>query len=215
VNSHTENVAKDKAVPPSSFVSAYVFPCLILAFSWSFSGVVALKVPVWLFSGTGRSMGLVLLPTVSILVFVGARLLISRPDRTADLLVCWLIVYLWAMHTVFLGFGIGAIADATGVIPILTALLFLLFAPIVAKQPYRSMFGIRTKSCLADARHWTVVHRRFGIGMTVASSVALLSALLTRGVIAMFLLAVGPFVALIFAIGTGQNSDDASHDSAQ
>ena len=185
-----------QAEPKSTFVSGYLFPSIILIGLWTFSAVIGLRVPEWFLTGVDRNIALGLMPMVSTLAFIGARLLLSRPERQSELLICWLLLFLWIMHTVFLAFGIGLVTDLVRVIPVLTSLLFLVLGLIVAQQPHKSIFGIRTRTGLANAQVWRSIHRRFGLLMTGLTLSALILSLLGLSRVAMAALAIGPFVAL-------------------
>ena len=153
-------------------------------------------------------------PVVSIgilLLLRGSVRLSGNADRSADLLIIWVLTFLFGVHAAVLATMLGMVGSLRAVVPSVVALLLLGLGPAVATLSPGSPLGIRTASTLADDHLWRRTHRLAGwlfgaaglcgvVGAQIGGPWALVSG-------------VGPAViALIIALGYGSQPPSASSD---
>ncbi len=126
------------------------------------------------------------------------KILTKRGDsRGADLMVLWLMTFLFGLHATLLGTAVGLITSVGRGVPVAVALLMLGIAPALAYLEPNSPMGIRTPATLASPSAWRRTHRFAAIAFVVAGLLAPLG-LLLPGVDGL-LLALAPAVLAVGA----------------
>jgi hypothetical protein len=112
-------------------------------------------------------------PATSLAALLLLRAALARtpraPRRSDDLVVLWLVAFLFAVHALVLASATGLVrALATPTALVVAALLGGL-GPLVDGLEPGSALGIRTARTLASPRAWSAAHRAAGIGLGLAA----------------------------------------------
>jgi uncharacterized membrane protein len=112
-------------------------------------------------------------PAFSTLLLVALRLVARRASREhsrhGDLLVVWVMTFLFAIHASVMAATIGMFPLRSGV-PTAVALLLVGLGPVLASLEPNSAMGIRTRATLSDVGIWRRTHRLAG-GLFVAAGI--------------------------------------------
>ena len=113
-------------------------------------------------------------PVVQVLALVALRRALARgaPGRTADLVVLWLMAFLFGLHAALLAVGIQMIPSLAGAVPLAVAFLLIGVGPALALLEPGSALGIRTRATLASPEAWRRTHRFAAIAFLLAGLVA-------------------------------------------
>lgn len=150
-------------------------------------------------------------PGVALLVLLtlrGATRASPTVDRSADLVVVWVVTFLFGIHAAVLATMIGMVGSMRAVVPSAVALLLLGLGPAIGTLGHRSPLGIRTSGTLVDRGLWRRTHRLAGVLLALAGVSGLVGAQL--GGPWALVMGIGPAViALIIALGYGSQSPNA------
>lgn len=147
-------------------------------------------------------------PAIALLVLLTLRAATRAGptvDRSADLVVVWVVTFLFGIHAAVLATIIGMVASLGAVVPSAVALLLIGLGPTIGTLGHGSPLGIRTSSTLSDPGLWRRTHRLAGVLLGLAG----VSGLVGAGVGGPWALVsgIGPAViALIIALGYGSQS---------
>lgn len=128
------------------------------------------------------------------------KVLQPHEARSGDLLVLWLVTFLFGLHAAILATAIGLIASIGKAVPIAVALLMLGLAPVLGHLGYKSPLGIRTSATLSDPDAWRRAHRFATVCFFVAGLAAPLG-LLVQGLDALYVSVAPAVFAMMAAIG--------------
>ena len=120
----------------------------------------------------------------------------ATSGRHTDLLVAWLMTFLFGVHAAVLAVAISMVSSMARALPLAVCLLLIGIGPVLALLEPKSPLGIRTKATLADATAWQRTHRFAAAVFVVAGLMAPLG-LLFEGLEALYV-SVAPAV---FAVG--------------
>ena len=152
-------------------------------------------------------------PTVAILILIALTVATRGParHRSSDMVVVWVVTFLFGVHAAILGTMIGMVGSLRAVVPSAVAVLLLGLAPTIGTLVPGSPLGIRTIGTMADDELWRRTHRLAG-GLLAVSGVSGLIGARFGGPWAL-VSGVGPAViALIVALGYGSQSPSTSSD---
>ena len=113
-------------------------------------------------------------PALQILALVGLRRLLARrgPSGSTDLLVLWLVTFLFGLHAAVLAVAVGMLTSLADAVPVAVGLLLLGFGPVLALMEPGSPLGIRTRATLASPTAWRSTPRFAGAVFVVAGLLA-------------------------------------------
>lgn len=111
---------------------------------------------------------LVGLPILALLVLLVVRAAAGASGRVGDLVVVLLVAFLVGLHVLLLGAHLGITQRPEALVPLGTALLFVLLGPVVAGLECGSPMGLRTRATLASEVTWRRAHRSLGVAFAVA-----------------------------------------------
>lgn len=136
-------------------------------------------------------------PAAQIIGLLGLRAALARrpPSRNADLLVLWLMTFLFGLHAAVLAVAIGMLSSLGRAVPLAVSLLLLGVGPVLAFLEPGSPLGIRTRATLADPAVWRRAHR-FAAGAFVLAGLVAPLGLLLEGVVALYA-AVAPALLVV------------------
>ena len=163
----------------------------------------------------GRTLAALLgAPGVALLVLSmlrGAARATGTADRGADLVIIWVVTFLFAVHAMVLGVAIGLVPSLRLVIPHGVALLLLGLGPAIGTLPPGSALGIRTSSTLSDDVLWRKTHLLAGWMLGVAGLIGMVGAQI--GGRWALVAGIGPAViAMIVALLYGSQSASVASD---
>ncbi len=118
-------------------------------------------------------------PGVALLIWLmlrGSAKASGQPDRSADLLIVWVLTFLFGVHAAILAAVIGMIPSLRSVIPSAVAILLLGLGPAIGTLAPGSPLGIRTASTLSDPDLWRRTHRLAGWLLSLSGVVGLVGA---------------------------------------
>ncbi|MCA9556194.1 MAG: SdpI family protein [Myxococcales bacterium] len=144
-------------------------------------------------------------PALQILALVGLRKVLARAGRTsamADLLVLWLVVFLFGLHAAILAVAVGMLESLGRGVPVAISLLLLGFGPALAFMEPGSPLGIRTRATLASPAAWRATHRFAAVVFGLAGLLAPVG-LLFEGAEALYAALAPALVALSLALARG------------
>ncbi|MEL7369025.1 MAG: SdpI family protein [Myxococcota bacterium] len=191
----------------SNFLTRWLLPVLLIAASLLLSAFVYFaKLPISARTITPKLVtALGATPGLTVLVFIGLRVAMRKvpdTDRSADLLVLWIVTFLFGLHAAILGAVIGMVPSLKAIVPTAVGILLVGLGPVVGTLAPENPLGIRTASTLVDHDLWRRTHRLAGWLIALAGASALLGAQFA-GRWAL-VCGVGPAVfALIVALGYG------------
>lgn len=113
---------------------------------------------------------------VLLLVLRVAARLVGGTDRGTDLVIVWVLTFLFSVHAAVLAATIGMISSLKVVVPYVVGLLLLGLGPTIAALGPASPLGIRTPSTLADPGLWRRTHRLAGWLLALAGIAGLVGA---------------------------------------
>ena len=119
-------------------------------------------------------------PVVALTVLVVLRLsarVTGPSDRSTDVVIVWLMTFLFGVHAAVLGTMIGMVSSLKAVVPHAVAIMLLGLGPAVALLSPNNPLGIRTASTLADAGLWRRTHRLAGWLLAASGALGLIGAL--------------------------------------
>ncbi|MEM7676434.1 MAG: SdpI family protein, partial [Myxococcota bacterium] len=153
-------------------------------------------------------------PGLAAIVFVSLRIAmrnVPASDASADLLVVWIVTFLFGLHAAILGAMIGMVPSLKAVVPTAVGVLLLGLGPVLGTLEPQNPLGIRTQGTLADPELWARTHRLAGWLIALAGILGLLGAQYA-GRWAL-ICGVGPAVfGLIVALGYGSQSPRKESD---
>jgi hypothetical protein len=160
--------------------------------------------------GHGSSDGKVALiflaaPLLQAVALVGLRrALRSRGggSGTTDLLILWLVTFLFGLHAAVLAVAIGMLDSLARAIPVAVALLLVGFGPPLALLEPGSPMGIRTRATLGSPAAWRSTHRFAAVAFALAGLGAL-GGLALEGTAALYAALAPGLLALALAILRG------------
>ncbi len=154
-----------------------------------------LKIELW------KLLALLLgVPAIQLLCLLLLRKVLKPHEaRSGDLLVLWLVTFLFGLHASILATAIGLIPSIGKAVPIAVTLLMLGIAPVLPSLEYKSPLGIRTRATLSDPELWRRAHRFAMICFVIGGLVAPLG-LLVQGLDALYLSVAPAVFAVIAAI---------------
>lgn len=143
-------------------------------------------------------------PVVQVLALIGLRRALTRgtPSRNADLVVLWLMAFLFGIHAAVLAVGIGLLTSLAAAVPLAVAFLFLGFGPALALLEPGSALGIRTRATLADPVAWRKTHRFAAFAFVLAGLLAP-AGLWFEGMLSLYVAIVPALLAVSAAILRG------------
>lgn len=133
-----------------------------------------------------------------ILLRVMARRSTSEPSRAGDVLIIWVLAFLFCVHASVLAGAIGMFPLIRAV-PVATALLLIGLGPVLGSLEPNSAMGLRTRRTLASAAAWHATHRA-AAKMFVAAGIVGLSALFLEGRWVLIAAVVPAILAVVLAI---------------
>lgn len=138
----------------------------------------------------------------------------QRASRSGDVLVLWVMAFLFAVHASVLAVAIQMIERLDQAIPAATGLLMFGMGPVVhTLEPFSAM-GIRTKATLSSERVWRRTHHLAG-KLFMASGVIGLLGLLFEGA-AMVAVAIAPAaLTLVISVIYAQRIASRAPDGEQ
>ena len=142
-------------------------------------------------------------PAIALTVLLGLRGASGdRSDRSTDLVIVWVVTFLFGVHAAVLAAVIGLVPSMKAVVPSAVAILLIGLGPAIGTLQPGSPLGIRTERTLRDDALWSRTHRILGWSLGLAGLCGVIGARL--GGPWALVAGVGPAViALIFALGYG------------
>jgi uncharacterized membrane protein len=141
-------------------------------------------------------------PLFSLLLLTALRLIARKTSevasRSGDLLIIWVLAFLFCIHASVLAAAINMFPLHRAV-PLATALLLLGLGPVLGSLEPNSPMGIRTRRTLSSPEVWTKTHRA-AAKMFVLAGVLGLSALLFEGRWVLFAAVVPAILAVVVAV---------------
>jgi uncharacterized membrane protein len=141
-------------------------------------------------------------PAFSLLLLVALRLIARKTSgvitRSGDLLIIWVLAFLFCIHASVLAAAIDMFPLVRAV-PMATALLMVGLGPVMMTLEPGSPMGIRTARTLSDEEVWRKTHRAAG-KMFMVAGVLGLSALFLEGRWVLFAAVVPALLAPVLAV---------------
>jgi uncharacterized membrane protein len=108
------------------------------------------------------------LPLLALLVVLVVRAAAGPTGRVGDLVVVLLVAFLVGLHVLLLAAHLRLTDRPEALVPLGTALLFVLLGPVVAGLEHGSAMGLRTRATLAGEVTWRRAHRTLGLAFSAA-----------------------------------------------
>lgn len=142
------------------------------------------------------------MPAFSLLLLVVLRFVAKRASsahsRNGDLLIVWVVTFLFCIHAAVLAAVIGMFSLSQAV-PVAVGLLMIGLGPVLGSLEPGSAMGIRTKATLRDPVVWERTHR-LASRLFILAGLLGLSALLFEGIWVLFASVVPAILAVVLAI---------------
>lgn len=203
---------------PSTALTRWGWPLGVVWASAMLSAWIATyKIPEGIELGAGRAAALFLSgPALQVLTLVVIRKVLSQRanGRGADLVVLWLVTFLFGLHAAVLATALQMISSLGRAVPVAIALLMVGLGPALAFLEHKSALGIRTPGTLADPEAWRRTHRFAAATFVIAGLLAPLG-LLLEGLEALYVSVTPPVLAVIAAILRGMTVRAASSSEEQ
>jgi uncharacterized membrane protein len=166
-------------------ITRWVLPLAIVWAEFLLSAFVFTRLPKEIAIDPARALVMFLsMPVLTLLGFLVFRFSMERSaaerTRSEDLIVVWIVCFLFGVHALVLALAIGMIASLQHAMPIAICVLFVGLGPVLARLEPKSAMGIRTKATLASDAAWAKVHRTVGRLFPLAGAIGL-SALWLHG----------------------------------
>ena len=156
-------------------LTRWAMPLLLIVSAVLLSAFVFfVKLPASAQVMTFRAAAAFLGAPITALVVLGALRFATRgapqPDRGGDLVVIWIVTFLFGLHAAILGAIVGMVPSLRAVVPAAVAFLLVGLGPAIATLSLGSPLGIRTPETLRDERLWLRTHRVTG-GLIVVAGI--------------------------------------------
>lgn len=142
------------------------------------------------------------MPIFSFLFLVVLRFVAKRTSpaqsRSGDLVIIWVVTFLFCIHAAVLAAVIGMFS-LNRAVPVAVALLLIGLGPVLGSLEPGSAMGIRTKATLGSPSVWKRTHK-LAARLLVLAGLMGLSALLFEGIWVLFAAVVPAILAVVFAI---------------
>ncbi len=151
-------------------------------------------------------LGLILFssPALSLVLLLLLRAIANRTarqSRTGDLVITWVMAFMFGVHALVLAIGIGMIGSlGPGLCGVLALLMFGLGIVLRNVEPGSPM-GIRTAATLASEAQWARVHQRAFHLFWIAGVLGLFG-IFVSGPAQILLSGLPPMLALVIAIAS-------------
>ena len=162
----------------SSFLTRWAAPVGVIWAGVLFSAwIYTEKLP-----GTVRiltvKLGIILLgtPAASVLLLLVLRAIAQRTgpsSRSGDLVIIWVMTFMFGIHALMLAVGIGMIDSPTPGLCGVVALLMLGLGLVVRNVEPKSPMGIRTAATMGDDATWREAHKRASALFMIAGLIGL------------------------------------------
>lgn len=156
-------------------------------------------------AGAARLAAVMLaVPTLQVVLLVGLRRVLDRrgAGRGADLVVLWLMTFLFGLHAAVLATAIGMLDSIGRAVPVAVGLLMFGLGPGLTALEPGSPLGIRTRSTLASTQVWRRVHR-FAAGSFLVAGLIAPFGLLFEGLDALYVAVAPALLAVSVSILRG------------
>jgi hypothetical protein len=122
--------------------------------------------------------------------------------RSDDLVVSWVMTFLFALHAALLAVAVGLLAALTPAVVVAASGLFIGLGPLLAALEPGSPMGLRTRATLASPAAWAATHRLAGRALSLAGALGLFG-LTVEGPAALYLAVLPATAALALAAVVG------------
>lgn len=200
----TEETAPAGA-PPSTAATRWFLPLIVI---WSglllSAWVYTNKIPEEIREDNTKRLLVTLLtvPAASTLVLLVLRLIGRNKrigSRTGDMLVVWIMAFLFVVHASVLAVAIGMIESLDRTVPAACGVLLFGMGPVLFGLDHGSPMGIRTAATLASEAVWQKTHR-FAAKLFGAAGVLAFAGLLVKGPLVVVVSVLPGALALVVSI---------------
>jgi uncharacterized membrane protein len=133
--------------------------------------------------------------------------------RSDDLVVSWVMTFLFALHAALLAVAVGLLSALTPAVVVAASGLFIGLGPLLAALEPGSPMGLRTRATLASPAVWGATHRLAGRALSLAGALGLLG-LAVQGPAALYLAVLPATAALVLAAVVGPRRAPAATPSS-
>lgn len=198
-------MTESEAPLPSTPTTRWYLPMLVIWSSLVLSAWVytnRVPEPVREAGGTRMIVIFAAVPAFSLVVLLALRAVgraKRKSSRSSDVLVLWVMAFLFAVHASVLAVAIGMISSLDRAIPAATGLLMFGLGPVLTSLEPGSAMGIRTRATLTREDVWRRTHRLAGKLFMGAGAVGLLG-LLSEGPLLVAIAILPAVLALVISV---------------
>ncbi len=177
---------------PSTALTRWAAPVTLIVAGGALSVLAAAR------AGAPPSQELMVgLPLLALLVLLVVRAAAGPSGRVGDLVVVLLVAFLVGLHVLLLGAHLGLTDRPEALVPLCTALLFVLLGPVVAGLEHGSAMGLRTEATLSGKATWRRAHRALGLAFAATGVAGVVPVLWGAPTLAVVTLGTLPVLAML------------------